>query len=672
MTGASRYAPWAIVGLGVVYLAMAMTPPSDPPGQMAFTQFGALPVIDGGRVKPMDTYARIQLMLISNRQEYTDEKGNRGQPATRWMLGLLAEGLERWYNQIPVADGAVREWLGLPERSRPVYSVGQVLDKARGKQQELERILKLPEGKRTPLEDGVFVTALMAVHRKRTLEEINDARKKVGSPEDVKVFRIENDQVLAMLGLKPREGLRYSAAEIAGTPAFAQFLRKAKQANERDEKQRDLVDVKVLELYNHLGIYYRIAKDLDGVLMVPPGKGEDQWLTLGDALQVGAARGNPAVESWEKIILAYARGDTKDFNKEVEAYQKQVGQSMPKESWYAGLEVWFNSFAPFYQCLCLYVLVFLLACLSWVCWPETLNRAAFWLAVVVVCIHTLALGLRMYIQGRPPVTNLYSSAVFIGWGCVLLCLFIEFLYRNGFGVAGGAVLGFATLIIAHHLGGSGDTLEMMQAVLDTNFWLATHVTTVTMGYTATFVAGAFGLLFVLLGVATPALNPQLRKSMAQIIYGIVCFATLLSFVGTVLGGIWADQSWGRFWGWDPKENGALLIVIMNALILHARWGGMVKDRGMAVLAMVGNMVCMWSWFGTNQLGVGLHSYGFNNALVQMCRWFWVSQAVMIGVGLLPLKYWRSFRQPLAAPKPQQPKSAPRPGPRGSTGIVPAS
>ena len=89
--------------------------------------------------------------------------------------------------------------------------------------------------------------------------------------------------------------------------------------------------------------------------------------------------------------------------------------------------------------------------------------------------------------------------------------------------------------------------------------------------------------------------------MGQMIYGVVCFATLLSFVGTVLGGIWADQSWGRFWGWDPKENGALLIVIWNALILHARWGGLVKQRGMAVLAVVGNMVTGWSWFGTNQL-----------------------------------------------------------------------
>jgi cytochrome c biogenesis factor len=125
------------------------------------------------------------------------------------------------------------------------------------------------------------------------------------------------------------------------------------------------------------------------------------------------------------------------------------------------------------------------------------------------------------------------------------------------------------------------------------------------------------------------------------VYGIICFATLFSFVGTVLGGIWADQSWGRFWGWDPKENGALIIVIWNALILHARWGGMVKERGIMNLAIFGNIVTAWSWFGTNMLGIGLHSYGFMDSAFKYLMLFIVSQLVLIGLGLLPLKYWGS-------------------------------
>ncbi len=218
-----------------------------------------------------------------------------------------------------------------------------------------------------------------------------------------------------------------------------------------------------------------------------------------------------------------------------------------------------------------------------------------------------------------------------------------------------------TLLIAHHLGGSGDTLEMMQAVLDTNFWLATHVTCVTMGYTATFVAGTLGILYILCGVLSPALDRSLAKVLATALYAVVCFATLLSFTGTVLGGIWADQSWGRFWGWDPKENGAMLIVIWNALILHARWGGMVKPRGMAVLAVIGNMVTGWSWFGTNQLQVGLHSYGFSNTLAVGLVIGWALHAGVLVMGLLPLRWWGSY-QALTAPVRPIEATPPRPEP----------
>ncbi len=109
----------------------------------------------------------------------------------------------------------------------------------------------------------------------------------------------------------------------------------------------------------------------------------------------------------------------------------------------------------------------------------------------------------------------------------------------------------------------------------------------------------------------------LATSSCATLYGTLCFAIFFSFVGTVLGGLWADDSWGRFWGWDPKENGALIIVLWNALVLHARWGGLVKGRGLATLAVGGNIVTTWSWFGVNELGVGLHAYGASESSTAM-------------------------------------------------------
>jgi ABC-type transport system involved in cytochrome c biogenesis permease subunit len=177
------------------------------------------------------------------------------------------------------------------------------------------------------------------------------------------------------------------------------------------------------------------------------------------------------------------------------------------------------------------------------------------------------------------------------------------------------------------------------------------------------------IVYICIGLLTPLLTQKLTraestsspasqkkgqteigKALAKMVYGIICFATLFSFVGTVLGGIWADQSWGRFWGWDPKENGALLIVLWNAIMLHARWGGLVRERGLMNLAVFGNIVTSFSWFGVNMLGIGLHSYGFMDAAFKWLMLFVGSQVVIILLGLLPLRFWRSFRKNAPGPR----------------------
>jgi ABC-type transport system involved in cytochrome c biogenesis permease subunit len=346
------------------------------------------------------------------------------------------------------------------------------------------------------------------------------------------------------------------------------------------------------------------------------------------------------------IFAAYTAGDATKFNTELHGYQAALAASPPVDLNLAktNFESFFNHFAPFYHASVMYLLAFVLAALSWLGWNKPLSRAAFWLILLTLGVHTFALVARIYISGRPPVTNLYSSAVFIGWGCVVLGVILERIYRIGVGNLVCSVMGFATLLIAHFLAGDGDTFAVLQAVLDTQFWLATHVVCITLGYTTTFVAGLLGIVYILRGVLTPFLSPKTGRELSRMIYGTLCFAILFSFVGTVLGGLWADDSWGRFWGWDPKENGALIIVLWNALVLHARWGGLVKQRGLAVLAVAGNIAVGWSWFGVNELGVGLHSYGFTEGVLQMLGVFVLTQLVIVGLGLLPERTWWSVRQ----------------------------
>ncbi len=134
----------------------------------------------------------------------------------------------------------------------------------------------------------------------------------------------------------------------------------------------------------------------------------------------------------------------------------------------------------------------------------------------------------------------------------------------------------------------------------------------------------------------PHLSSDTERILDSMIYGSICFAAVFSLVGTVLGGLWADDSWGRFWGWDPKENGALIIVLWTVLVLHARWSRLVEQRGMAILAVGGNIVTSWSWFGVNELGVGLHAYGSAEGVGRSLLIFWMTQLVVIGLALLPM------------------------------------
>jgi ABC-type transport system involved in cytochrome c biogenesis permease subunit len=779
----SRTLAWcfvALVGLSAAfYLMMGLAARAEGPKDFHLEEFGRIPIADHGRVKPIDTLARVSLMILSGKQEWEDAEEKK-QPAIRWLLDVMTApsrqqpaadrpipGDSRNVKAYRIEDPTILALLKLNAKGGTVFSFQEIFDAAGSEG------LKDFFGKAQAPNAGQALADLAAqlhIHLRFSMYE---------TPH--RVFRIDNDQLLALLGLEGREGYRYGLDEFL--PRLADLEREARRAAKLNPKERQVYDQKAVDLFKRFELYVGLA---DGNaetlhLVAPAGKG-GEFLVLPQAhaaMQEAIKAGQPREAIirqfamtflFDQALHAYAEDNKESFNKMVGTYQEAVAKVMPEEANTAAMESSFNAFAPFYRGEVLYVMVFVVACVSWLWRDVVINRFAFWLMLATLLVHTWALLARMYIQGRPPVTNLYSSAVFIGWIAVALCLGIELKFRNGLATAVGSLTGFATLLIAHYLGGSGDTLEMMQAVLDTNFWLATHVTSVTIGYSATFVAGVFGIFFLwqmlvtsvlnslrkggalsggqlvlflvsavgaaviaaalatgilyglayrsgnspsarlvvtgiggLLGIAgisyaiylltqrvkrsaggefatlpagASALEPlamtdQSRKVLTWMIYGTVCFAMLFSFVGTVLGGIWADQSWGRFWGWDPKENGALLIVIMNALILHARWGGMIKERGMAALAIVGNMVTMWSWFGTNQLGIGLHAYGFNDALVQLCRWFWLSQLGLIGLALLPLQNWRSYT-PLAADAPAPARSAHKPkGKRGQAGIQPA-
>ncbi|MBI1832074.1 MAG: cytochrome c biogenesis protein CcsA [Planctomycetes bacterium] len=599
-TNFKKYLPCAAAVLAVAYFAyfaFYAYKGKSPAGDFNYRDFGRIPVIDGGRHKPLDTVARSTMMVITHRQSFYDYDGEKRYPAVKWMLDAMVTS--------PTSNESFSEIL--------------------------------------------FVKG---AHEQPAWNH--------------KVFRIENDELLQMLDLKMRDGLRYSFNEIAFdqkgnmSRPFAVYLSQLRRARNIDPKNHNLLESKIVELYDHLQLMNRLSAHMTP-LVIPNPDSTDQWKTFAQAVhQFGPRTENlpdgPDAKTYEHfraLLQHYDRGEKAAFNQRLAQFLKYL--EAEGRMGRVDLEVFFNEFAPFYHCLELYVVLALATAFSWLWpdWSDPVRRAAYAAMGITFVVHFAGLILRMILQDRlfVFVTNLYSSAVFIGLGCVFACLILEWLFKNGIAIVVGSATGFCTLIIAHILSLDGDTMVMMQAVLDTNFWLATHVTCITLGYTTAFVAGGMGIAYIFLGLFTDKLRGDGSANLTRMTYGVLCAGMFLSFVGTVLGGLWADYSWGRFWGWDPKENGALLIVIWIALILHARWGGMVKHRGIAVLSVLGTIVTSWSWFGTNFLGVGLHAYGgAKGAAMAALILIDLGFLAIAGLGCLPLEMWQSFR-PLTAPPP---------------------
>jgi len=221
--------------------------------------------------------------------------------------------------------------------------------------------------------------------------------------------------------------------------------------------------------------------------------------------------------------------------------------------------------------------------------------------------------MRSILMERYPLGNLYDTILFSTFVAVSVLLFIEFVTRRRICVGLAAVIGALGMFLAYsfEVGNATDHMTPLNAVLRSNFWLSTHVTTIIIGYAGGIIASFLAIIALfgrMLGLVEDV--PKFNRFMTRVVYGACCFTLLFSLVGTILGGIWANDSWGRFWGWDPKENGALMIVIWFLIILHARMAGYIKEWGLHICAVFGANIVAFSWWGVNFLSTGLHSYGF--------------------------------------------------------------
>jgi len=614
--GMKKIIPWLAFLVAVLWLAALWRPEPKSAEGFDTVAFGELPVLSGGRIKPFDTVARNSLLILNGKQTVRPKDAKPLEPA-RWLLDVFFD--QEKADAYPVFLISNPDVLGLFG-----WRQGK---KKRFSYQELRPFLEKID------EEGAKSAAVESPER---------------TPYQTAVINLRNSlQLYQQLrtGMRPPDAANF-AAELSDYAASLESGLRAVQARARNQPY----DPEAFAAFATLVRRYDFMASYNHLRPVPPQserrRRTGEWLSMGgsllEAIQTGKV--SPVTLDYARLGDAVRSGDSAAFDNAVASLTETMRSTEAEKIKRTAFERLFNHLQPFYASMGLYVLAVLLASFSWLAAGPELRRAAVWLLLLGLAVHTFGLGARMYLQGRPPVTNLYSSAVFIGWATVIIGLVLERIFKDGIGSAAAGAVGFLSLIIAHHLASSGDTLQMLQAVLDTNLWLATHVVTITIGYSAMFLAGLLAILYVVRGLFTRSLDKPLADALYRMVYGVVCFAAFFSFIGTVLGGIWADQSWGRFWGWDPKENGALLIVLWCAILLHARRAGFIRARGFMAGAIFGNAITAFSWFGVNMLNVGLHSYGFMDKAFPWLVGFVVSQFLLILLTAVPTRSWRSFRE----------------------------
>ena len=614
----------ALLALAVLPEPAAAQDPSRrtaPWSERALELAASVPVQDGGRVKPLDTYASFTLLRFNGKRTLETPDGGKLE-SLPWLLDVLFFPRQAAdYRVFKVDDVQAVEAAGIDvtgKRKRDRYSFNEL---APG----FERLFELareahrkPEKERTTVEQQVFLLAtnVDAYFSLQTHFDFARHAQFVG----------DNPELAAALG-----------ADEAGFSRVVERmprLLELQSAWHADPSRRaDADDLRLV-----LQTAAELASGTEDLALIPPHgslQEEEAWHTPADLLAHAFANDGHAVHSlgllagWEQVARS---AGTPDFEPALAAVQLQSVAAASARGEYdkVGLEVTYYRLDLIAKSLVVYVLGFVLSAVLWLV-PRNrlLYRAVVACAVVATALLVAAIVMRCVIRGRPPVSTLYETLLFVTAVGSIILLITERINRQRIALSLNMALGLVGLFLANGFEtlDKQDTMPQLVAVLDTNFWLATHVTAITCGYAAGMVAAALGSVYLitrLLGIKQS--DPAFGRGLIRMTYGALCFGLIFSVVGTILGGIWANESWGRFWGWDPKENGAMLICLVQIAILHGRMGGYLRDFGIAAASAFLGTVVAFSWFGVNLLGVGLHSYGFTSGIhsalwtYYLCQW----------------------------------------------------
>lgn len=626
-----------------------------------FDELGKITILANGRKKPMDTFARNLLLSVHHKSSIKID--GKKVPAIRWLAHLVSypnTSYER--SDFKVHNNQVIEALGIEPKDDFLYSFWDLREGFQKIMPDLGKWYEKKKEDRTAVEHQLVELFMKIMNYYQVSRSFSGFFKdlSIADPQLASEFDLAPNQKVSYFHfIKYNQKLRSLVAHLN-----VQNPEELKMT----EKDRPLFDL-LQQLQTKIQ-----DQQAQQLTIIPDHTGETEtwyspWHLMGTQMRSEALSDFQVSRLGElqAIYDSMQNGNLETFEKNVETFNKNINYRDKID-----FEVFFNK-ADFFMLsnLC-YIISLLLLMYSWIKLPKVyyiitgvtvgvffnlfgdveLSRAMTVTAILILfsftnlfyksslgfiflgmLLHTAGLLSRMHIMGRPPVSTLYESIIFVGFIAVLLCLIVEYCRKNSLGIFSGTILGIILHFIGFSYASEGDTMGMLVAVLNSNFWLGTHVVTITMGYGCSLVAGIVGHLYLFEAIFRSGDKEKLKDIYNNMI-GLTLIALLFTTIGTILGGIWADQSWGRFWGWDPKENGAMLICLWQLVLLHGRLGGILKAPGFAFGLVINNIVVALAWFGVNLLNVGLHNYGFTEAIAYNLSIFCGIEIVLGTIGYL--------------------------------------
>ena len=609
----------------------------------------SLPLQDGGRIKPLATYAGFKMLQLHGARSMKVE-GKGGEEIkikpTEWLMDSLFR--PQFAVHLPtfrVDNSQVLEAIGVETKGRrDRYSYAEI-EPGRDKLIELAQSYEPIEKKqRDPMQQQAIDLAYNMRYYEGMLGYFSFARRGVE---------------LRGTGGGTEQDKRADLSAVMTTAPYLQ----AELAAARDESRP--VEPRLQDLLQQVLDAANFSK-FNLFILPPKNATESQWLSAGNAIMevmTMEAKEPEAVIADVKELESVARSlsvSEEEFRNHFAEFRESVEKRADSrgEMKRIAMEVSYFKRDYFLNALVWFLLGTLCALAMWGIGSGKTAKALSWatlgFTVIGAAYCVIAIVIRCLIMSRPPVGNLYDTIIFIGATGVIFALLVEWMNRKRFALGLAPILGTALLILArrYEVGDAGDHLDPLVAVLDSNFWLATHVITITLGYSAGLLAAMLSCGYVLMrGLNLDAGNKDLRRSLSKAVYGCICLTVFLSLVGTVLGGIWANYSWGRFWGWDPKENGALMIVLWTLAILHARIGGLINEWGLHLASLFTACIVAFSWWHVNFLGVGLHNYGFTTGKGTIWQFYAVMMCfVLFGALAMIVEHYDKRAKAAAKPK----------------------